>query len=241
MSYDPEKMINWKRVSESSGDDKFEAAQAEVDKLDYVYLTDVFLNRDRGASAVLHCMDTKFRCGNGVKQPSPDGTYRLRPLRQFAVEGRESDTVMDAFAYLPGEVVTWKQQIYNRLPRGSAKGESKKKLTKEDIEHIRKRGELDKIMDTGSAVVDEHGLITVSYQDAAQLLSNNGFVVRDGHAIGICDGEQFSNRQIRHKTEDGKWLRRTRCNWRYQEIPPWEDPANKPKRGRTAKDDSNNV
>jgi hypothetical protein len=157
-------------------------------------------------------------------------------LRQYATEGRESDTVMEAFAYSPGDEVSWKQQGYNNMPRGSAKGMGKKKLTEEDKEQLRKRGDGHLIMDTGKAIVDKHGLITVSYQDAAQLLSNNGFVVRDGHAIGICDGEQFSNRQIRHKTEDGKWLRRTRCNWRFQEIPPWEDPANKPKRGRPAKD-----
>jgi hypothetical protein len=218
--------FNWDKIAEAKGDSKYQIAQAYIDASEYINLTDVLLNRERGASIVLELLDRKYGCGKGVIQPSPLGEFKIKPYRAFAKDG--------SFEYRPGDVVEWKQQIYNRAPLGSLKGASKKKLTLDERHRWERRGDGDKLNDTGRAVVGPDGCITVSYQDATQMLYTAGKVRRGDRCFGICEKEEFSKKQIRHQTEENKLIWQTRNNWLYEEIAPDSErdkKAEEPQRG----------
>ena len=226
--------MDWKAISEA-GPKRAKVAHGEIQKQltaekGYICLTDILMNRDRGASAVLKQLDFIHGAKDGMLNPSESGRFRLRPKREFAVQVGRGKDAKSTYDYKPGDVIQWKQQIYSRDALGGIKGGGDKKLSRDVKEAMVRRGEGYQIYDYGKAVVDKHGLITVPYQDACQLLNNNGFVRREGpdgsaQAYAVCLLAQYSSRQIAHETEEGKLIRQTRNNWQFEEIPPWEDPA----------------
>lgn len=190
---------------------------------EYLNLTDTLLNRSQCGSHILRAMDVFHGCKDGMANPSKMGRYRLRPRRQFAIEVDGQTT----FEYQPGDIVEWKQQIYTHVPLGPNKGAGKKKLKYDEIEDLQRRGQSHRVFDFGRARVDEFGLISVSYQDAAQLLYVSGFVTREEYGavreMGICTSPQFSKKQIKHETKTNEMRTQTRNNWLFEEIPPWDE------------------
>lgn len=215
--------IDWNKMASTKGPDRPRVAGEEVLKLDYISISDCLMNRDRGGGMVLEQAAFKYGVSKGKRQPSELGRYRIKPLREFAVDS--------SFSYKPGDVIEWKRQLYNRESYGLQKGAGSKKLTQEKIDDMVRRGDGDQVSDYGSAIVDEHGLITVTYQDAAQMISNNGYITAfergKKRKYGICSLSEFSSRQVRHEVEPKIFKTQTKNHWLFEEIPPWEDPANK--------------
>lgn len=190
---------------------------------EYISISDLLINRSHSGSRILASMDIQYKCNRGIAAPSRLGLYRLRPRRQFAVDIDGKST----FEYSPGDEVRWKQQLYTRVPSGLNKGQGRKKLDQSQIQDLARRGMAHRVFDYGKAIVDEFGLISVSYQDACQLLGNNGFLSREEFGetreIAICSKQQFNRKQLRHETKLNEVRIQTRNNWLWEEIPPWEE------------------
>jgi len=233
-------VIDWKKISSAKGEyERMAAAADEVDRVDYIDMSNVILNRRNGSSEILRYLDNENRVGDGITDMGkidPDtkgGRYRLKPYKRFADEDGKRE-------YKPGDVVKWKMQITNKLPQsisgngrvlGYAKG---KKLGSSEIDDMIRRGDADQIQLYHSAVVDEHGLITVSYEDAKHLLMIEGFHYETRK--GISRKQETTLKQYPNFEEPGKQILKTQWNWNYEEVPPWLDPANKPQKRQSKQD-----
>jgi hypothetical protein len=219
--------MNWGAISSAKGDNKYELIGRELRRVDYVYLSEILLRREQGSSHVLRVLDAQHGCQDGMPRPTTSGEYRLRPKRQYPLPLSKTVKEGQEYDYKPGETVTWKQQDYGKLPLAGIKGMSSKMLLRSEMEMIKRRGEGWKLQDNGKAKVDKHGLITVSYFDAVMLLNNHGYrTTASGDTVAVCERQELTPRQIRHRTKLNEVVLQTRRNWLYEEIPPWKDPAN---------------
>ena len=193
---------------------KPERLQNSIEELmaqDYICLSDILVNFDRGASQVLESLDIL------AKEKADDGQtlrYKLHAMR--GPWGQE---------YKPGDVIEWKRKTYTKDRKTQGR-----KLTSQEIDARVRRGEGHKkfgYAEVGSAVVDEYGCIDVSYRDAVTLLSNNGQHYETGY--GITSKREVSGRPyytegqadpLNERTMLGKGEVRHRWEWLYKEVPP---------------------
>lgn len=229
--------INWEHIRKGFGDDddsKLTRAEEEIERVEYISLSDVLVNRSRGAVWVLQALDIQNDCKPHIRtfgrmyEGEKGACFRLKPYRPFALKDVPEK---EARTYKPGEKIEWTMQIFNRKPRGRHKGEGKK-LGADAIQDMKRRGgkEAEKLIEKQSAVVDEYGLITVSYAAAAQLLQNHG--IHYETRMAISQKEEYTKKAIPHETKEGEKVIQTRWNWLFEECPPWKDPANKDKSKR---------
>jgi hypothetical protein len=195
--------INYEPIKrQKSSAKRLNEAAKEIDRVGYVCLSDVLLNRENGSSNILRVLDLQEKKGK-IR------TYKLRVLKDQ--NGNEVKK---------GHVVKWKQQIYNRAPGGGVKGEGDK-LGQDKINMMRRRGQGDMFIDIGTAEVDSDGCITVPYRDAAMLLSRHGRHY-ETH-LGITDMAELSSRPYPIKDKTGKVVgHKHRHNWLYEEVIPKE-------------------
>jgi len=202
--------INWDRIKNSKDkQERLANAHKELLAQDYICLSDIFVNFDRGGSQVKEALDN-------LNKDRPM-TYRILVMR--GVWGEQ---------YKPGDVFEWKRSVLTR-----ENGDYGKKLTAPQIEAKLRRGEGHKkygFAKVGSAIIDEYGCIEVPYHDAAMLLSNHGQHFETGY--GITGQREVSSRP--HYVEGnpdpwdtrkilGKGAMRYRWGWLYKEVPPGTD------------------
>ncbi|MHC4575107.1 MAG: hypothetical protein ACYS76_13410 [Planctomycetota bacterium] len=207
--------IDWKAISSAPhGPEKTQKIVDEIGRVEHVVLSDCLVNRKRGGSLVLEALEKMIpmeeRSQNKYRR------YKLRVLRD-----KLGNPVR------PGETVTWKQQLITRSMNGI--GEP---LTNRQMEAMKRRGEGDKLVQTGNATVDEYGCIEVGFLDASQLLNNHGQHYRNtnesGQKTGICPQREVSTKTV---MVDGEpQTKRYKWNWRFEEVPPgtelelWREP-----------------
>lgn len=184
-----EKRIDYEAIAAGrSPEHKMRVAQDQIKKVGYVSVSDALVNRDRDSVIVLMALDAMDQEGRVPK-------IKLKILR-------------DAYGDppVPGEIHEWKSQVKTRDVYG-------KKIDQAAVHAMMRRGEDEHII-YHSAVIDADGCITVSYKDAAMLLSNHGF--HWFSKMPISKMREHSREPV--ATEKGQ---RHIWNWRYMEVPPW--------------------
>ena len=119
----------------------------------------------------------------------------------------------------PGDEVEWKvgQRMRDAMGR---------KYTRRQINDFIRRGEIRQIEYWHSAIVNEHGCIEVSFEDAALLLDTRG--VHYASKQPLTGMKRVAGGPT--KTPDGQML--TRHYWLYEEVPPEEVERLRSKKGK---------
>jgi hypothetical protein len=208
--------LDWKKISESKkGFQRNEAIASEMMRVEYVCLTDCFINIDKGAREVLASLDLEAK-NNG--RYGEQRTYKLKCLRHE-----------DGTDVKPGDKITWKQQHVTRLHGRPLRQKDKELMIRQGKGHL--------LVKMGEAVADADCCIVVPYVDAAQLLSLYGQTFEPdsyGKKYGISGKKEISSRPV---TINGETVQRKyRWNWRFEEVPTWLET--KKKRTRKANDES---
>jgi hypothetical protein len=143
--------IDFERIGGIQGaESKILNIHDQVERIGFenIALSDCLMNRDRDGSMIL----------NLLQEYASQGTLNYKIKVLIDVNGNPVK---------PGDVIEWKHSIKKR-------DIFNKKLTMVQIKNFQRRGEIRKIENWHSAVVDNKGCISVSFDDACILLSQFG-------------------------------------------------------------------
>jgi hypothetical protein len=180
----------------SSPEERFRMLDDQYKSAEYLVLSDPFMYRDSGGYDVIKYI--QGRSGYGMINPATGKTDKTRPyvwkLRLLVHTNGSSPR--------PGDRVEWVTQRTNRVMG--------KKIGTTQARELIRRGDSDKLTETNAAILDKDCCFLVGYEDASQLLSNNGVYFRTGYPISGLPQHFRSGRYY---------------NWRFLEVPPWNDPS----------------
>lgn len=166
---------------------------------DYLVLSDPLMYRSLGGYQVMQYLQRRALLG----KPNPDTgrndrtrpyTWRLKLL--IHTDGTQPK---------PGDKIEWVTQRNNKVMG--------KKIGTTEANELIRRGDVEMITEKTAAVLDKDCCFEVGYEDASQLLANNGVYFRTGYPItGLPE-----------KFREGRYH-----NWRFEEVPPWIKQRAKP-------------
>lgn len=188
--------INYNQIwSHKTENEKWLALKAEVARVKYVSLTDVYTNLSNGGYMMLSFLDRQEKEGFRTRSE-----YRWK-LRAICDEwGNE---------YKPGDVIV--RKIQRPLT-----DEAGRKYRANAINDFRRRGVFEqKFIEKREFVVDEKGCIDCSYEDAAWFISEYGVSYKDP-TQALCGRREETRDECR--APDGS-MRKIKY-WRFYEVPP---------------------
>lgn len=171
-------------------------ALEEIERVDYVIMTDAFLETNRGGQFVMQLL------GETEKKE----LLRGRPTRKYRIRAIKDEW---GNPYWPGDVVRRKIEE----PKKDIEGQ---KYTNRALKKWRISGEYDKMfVSYNEYVVDKKGCIECTFEDAGFFLMDHGIHYETGFAI--CGRKEMTRDPC--KAPNGQMLHIH--NWLYQEVPPW--------------------
>ena len=208
--------------AKTAGDFDFDQLQEKKDPIErsdfirefvqnsqYVCLSDLFINVERGARAVLARLETQINVeakrGMGVR------TWRIRMV--VDKNGQEPKS---------GQVITWVRQRHNRLDYGQGE-----KIGADKAMELKRRGYGHLLTEEAEVTLDADGCFECTFPDATDLLSKNGIYYLTFDPADDRSNDSPINPGVKRISKAGT------CNWNFVEVPPgWEDKVFKKKSKR---------
>ena len=159
-----EKHIDYNMISNTRGmNEKMQRLEEEIDRCEYVCLTDALDQRERGGQLALLFLDDELKFD---KRDDGPRMWRLRVLRHA-----------DGKPVKPGD------KIVRRIPR-PLKDRAGNKINSRSVNRMIQSGEYERnYVRKKTFVVDRDGCISCSYQDAGYFLTSFGVHYTTGFAI----------------------------------------------------------
>lgn len=181
-------------VARKTATDRMQALLAEIEKADYICLTDAIVHMNQGGAMMLPWLaDDEI---NGLRSGRP---------RKFKIQ-----VLRNEWGVTPPELKTVERKITRPL-----KDSAGRPLTSRMIADMKRRGDFEKrYIETRVFPIDEKGCIECTYEDAASFLQDYGVHFESG--VAICGRRETSSGPC--KAPDGQ--QRHVWYWRYKEAPP---------------------
>lgn len=227
MTWNESQRVNYHHIiSPRTIDQRLEALDAEIKRVDYVCLTDAISHMGQGGEMMFEALaeDHRQKVNTGKQR-----TFKIRVLRDQW--GNEPS---------PGDVVKVKRQKPYRDRAG-------RKLRSRAINDMKRRGTFDKaFIEIAEYVIDTDGCITCNFEDGGHLLLEFGVHFESREALcgrrelssGPCKVLDENGRGMQAEDDEGKPrydeagapvpLMKHVWYWRYEEAPPWTLDAAQP-------------
>ena len=192
--------INYSLIAnQSSTDGRLRALEDEIDRADYICLTDAVLNLGNCGELMMEWLGTEEK-----------NNTSLENRRNFKIKILTDEWGNEV---LPGEYLVRKKM----KPLVDIGG---RKLRSNAINDMKRCGTFDKqYIEERKFKVDKDGCITCGFEDAGWFLSEYGVNFDTDPKQPVCGRKEFSGGPC--KAPDGKM--KITHYWRYEEVPPWTE------------------